>query len=255
LEGVDLVIHTAGYAHADRAGDMLDLNNRINFIATRELAHASAHAGVERFVFLSSVRAQCGASATEVIREQQEPRPTDPYGRSKLAAEEAVKTAGVPFTILRPVVVYGHNPKGNFRLLLRLSSLPLPLPLGSLNARRSVLGIDNLIAAILFVLNNSATIGETYLVADPRPFTIAELLTMIRKAQGRRTAIFRVPPKVIEIALWLVHQQLYWERLVGQLVVDTAKLESAGWHPVIDTSAGLSAMLSTDTDDFKNGKD
>jgi len=243
LEGVDFIIHAAGHAHVDRRGDSHALNNRINFYATRELVRASAQAHVKRFIFLSSVRAQCGASAAEIVSEQQEAQPTDHYGQSKLAAEEAVKASGVPFTILRPVVVYGPNPKGNFSFLLRISSLPLPLPFGSFKARRSVLGIDNLIAAIFFVLKTPATIGEIYLVADPKPFRISELLTLMRTAQGRRPALFKFPPNIVKIALRLANQERYWDRLAGDLVADTSKLQSAGWRPVTDTSAGIRSMI------------
>ena len=245
LQGVDVVIHTAGHAHVDHTDDTHDPNDAINFVATRELARASARAGLERFILLSSVRAQCGASTPEIVREQQQAQPTDSYGQSKLAAEMSLQTAGVPFTILRPVVVYGRNPKGNFKLLVRLASSPLPLPFASFNNRRSVLGIDNLISAILFVSKNPATLGETYLVADPKAFSIAELLTMLRKAQGRQPRLFSLPPKLFESALLLANKRRIWQRLAGSLVVDTSKLELAGWRPVLETSAGLSAMLST----------
>jgi UDP-glucose 4-epimerase len=109
--------------------------------------------------------------------------PTDCYGRSKLAAESAVCAAGVPFTILRPVIAHGLHAKGNFKRLVRLASKPLPLPFLGLTSQRSFLGIDNFISAVLFVLNHSSTVAETYLVADSTPFTLSEIVTMLRKAQ------------------------------------------------------------------------
>ena len=103
----------------------------------------------------------------QTVREQDEPRPTNQYGRSKLAAEQAIRASGVPFTIFRPVVIYGPHPKGNMRTVVQLARSRLPLPVANFTSRRSLLGVENLISAIIFALNNPVTIGETYLVADP----------------------------------------------------------------------------------------
>jgi len=246
LRGIDIVIHAAGYAHVDRPSEAHDLFNAINVMTTQELSRAAAHAGIERFLFISSVRAQTGASAAGVIREQDEVRPTDNYGRSKLAAELALRTAGVPFTILRPVVVYGRNPNGSIKLVVRLASLPLPLPFGNFNSQRSLLGIDNLISAIFFVLNNPATLGETYLIADSKPLNIPEIFTMMCKAQGCRPWLVNIPPKLLQIALMLTNHRRLWERVAGDLIVDTTKLESLGWRPAIETYDGFRAMFSSE---------
>ena len=80
--------------------------------------------GVRHLVFISSIRAQSGPSSTEILRETDAPRPTDAYGRSKLAAEDAVRAAGVPFTILRPVLIYGPGVKGNLARLIQLAQNP-----------------------------------------------------------------------------------------------------------------------------------
>ena len=135
LQGVDIVIHLAGLAHAHAAdGDY----NQINTLATQKLAQAAKSVEVDRFVFISSVRAQTGATAERLVSEQDEPLPTNAYGRSKLSAENIIRSAGVPFTIFRPVVIYGRNPKGNIKTLTRLAKLPVPLPIASLTSRRSI---------------------------------------------------------------------------------------------------------------------
>jgi UDP-glucose 4-epimerase len=109
------------------------------------LARAAKNVGLDRFVYISSVRAQVGPSAPQTLNEQRESYPTDDYGRSKLAAELAISSTGLPFTILRPVVVYGPHPKGNIKTLIQLASSPLPLPFKAFNNRRSLLGLDNLL--------------------------------------------------------------------------------------------------------------
>lgn len=243
LAGVSVVVHLAGLAHADIRDDAPMTYDSINRLATQNLALASKEAGVERFVFVSSVRAQVGLSAESTVTEADEPRPTNDYGRSKLAAESAVRATGVPFTILRPVVIYGPNAKGNIPSLVQLTSMPLPLPFSGFRNRRSMLGIDNFIAAVLFVLNTPKTVGETYLIADPTTFTLAELVAMLRKAKGRRAGMFNVPPFLFRLALLLMKQRELWARLGEDLVVDTTKLQSLGYRPAIDTYDGIVAMI------------
>jgi UDP-glucose 4-epimerase len=249
LSGIDVVVHAAGLAHADSSDDSFAMFDRVNRVATLELSRTATSAGVQRFLYISSVRAQIGPSAVGVVREQDEAHPTDPYGRSKLAAESAVRAASVPFTILRPVVVYGPHPKGNFKSVAQLAASSWPLPFGGFNSRRSLLGIDNLISAILFVLNNPATVGETYLVADLKPISIRELFTMLRKARGHRPRLVNIPPKLFQIAFMLINRVQLWERLGGNLVVDTTKLASLGWRPALETYDGFRAALS-----IENGK-
>ena len=165
LHGVDQVVHLAGIAHT-KGADAASYD-RINRLATARLATAAAQARVEHFVFISSIRAQSGPAADHALTERDPPAPTDAYGASKLAAEDAVRSSGVPFTILRPVLVYGPGVKGNLALLARAAASRLPLPVKDFANRRSLLGIDNFISALAFVLATPATIGETYVVADP----------------------------------------------------------------------------------------
>jgi nucleoside-diphosphate-sugar epimerase len=241
--GAHLVVHAAGLAHTDTPETDEGGFDRVNRVATQDLCGAAARAGVQRIVFISSVRAQSGPSATHALRETDDPHPTDAYGRSKLGAEAAVRASGVPFTILRPVVIYGANARANIRSLVRLASLPLPLPFAALANRRSLLAVDNLISVVLFALADPATAGETFLAADPHPATIAEIFTMLRRAQGRPPGLVHVPPGVIRLGLTAIGCRSLWTRVGGELVVDTGKLTAAGWRPVTDTFRGLADAL------------
>jgi UDP-glucose 4-epimerase len=243
LRGIDLVVHMAGLVHADSSDIPVGTFDRINRAATQELAGAAVRAGVTGFVFISSVRAQVGASAQHVLRETDEPRPTDRYGRSKLDAEAALRASGVPFTILRPVVIYGPHAKANIRLLIRLASLRLPLPFAAFGNRRSILSVDNLVSAILFALGEPAARGGTFLVADPVPVTLPDIIAMLRRAQGRRPGLVSVPPRLFRLALTVLGQGHLWERIGDELVVDPGKLVSLGWDPAVDTYSGLAAAL------------
>ena len=242
LTDVDTVVHLAGIAHAG-PGIAEDVYDRINRAATAALAAAAARDRIQRLVFVSSIRAQTGPAAEHPLTEADPPRPTDAYGRSKLAAEDAIRAADLPFTILRPVLIYGPGVKGNLASLMRIAKSPWPLPFGAMRNRRSLLGRDNLVAAIHFALTASAAMNETYLIADPEPLTIAEIVGALRAGLGRRPGLVPVPPLLLAGPLRAIGRAHLWERLGGNSVVDPAKLLAAGWRPATDTRAGLAAMV------------
>lgn len=245
LDGVNFIVHAAGLAHARIGDDGSSEFDLINRIATQRLVEAAKDARVQRLIFISSVRAQVGASATHVVSECDEPCPVNDYGRSKLAAERAVGASGVPFTIFRPVVIYGPNAKGNVRTLIRLAQSPLPLPIKSLTARRSLLEIDNLISAVVFALNTPVTINETYLLADPQPMTIGEILQILSRKARRLSSNIYVPQLVIRMLLKAVGRSELWSSFMEDLVVDTTKFESTGWRAVKTTSEGLAELVES----------
>jgi nucleoside-diphosphate-sugar epimerase len=243
LKDVSTVIHLAGIAHAspEHAESAYD---RVNRVATAELAAAAQAASIRHLVFVSSIRAQTGPASRRVLHEADAAHPTDAYGRSKLAAEDAVRTANVRFTILRPVLVYGSGVKGNLLRLLEVAKSPWPLPFGLFRQRRSLLARQNLIGAIRFVLDSPQTLGETYIVADPSPLTLGEIIAAMRAGQGRSPHLLPIPPAFIGLALKALGRTDQWERLGGSLIADPEKLLRAGWSPVVETRAGLAAMAS-----------
>jgi len=241
LRNVETVVHLAGIAHAgtEIAEQAYD---RINRLATAELASAAKTMDIRHLVFMSSIRAQSGPTSDRILRETDTPQPTDAYGRSKLAAEDAVRAADVSFTILRPVLIYGPGVKGNFARLMELARQPWPLPLSLCYNRRSLLARRNLIDAIHLTLGSSAAKGETYVVADPTPLTLAEIVAALRAGEGRRPGLLPVPPALIALASSALGRAEEWQRLGGTLVADPAKLMQAGWKPAPDTRAGLVAL-------------
>jgi nucleoside-diphosphate-sugar epimerase len=241
LEGVEDVVHLAGIAHTGGEPASYD---RVNREATAELATAAARAGVRRLVFVSSLRAQSGLAAEHVLTENDEAKPTNAYGRSKLAAESEVKTAGVPFTILRPVLLYGPGVKGNFAVLLRAARSPWPLPVKDFINRRSLLGIDNFISALRFVLATPATADETYIVADPGiPPRLPDVIATLRQATGRRPLLAPMPMHYIASSLRLLGRDALWQRIGGDLRADPGKLIAVGWQPEHDSKSGLAALV------------
>jgi UDP-glucose 4-epimerase len=241
LEGVDAVIHSAGLAHG-MSGIPEDDYRLLNTEATVRLARAARRAAVKRFVFLSSIRAQCGPTADAVQTEAVEPKPTDAYGNSKLAAERGLAELDLDWVSLRAVLVYGPGVKGNMARLMQLARSPFPLPLASLRARRSLLALENLSAAIETVLAAPGTLRRVFIAADPQALTIAEMIAALRSGLGRQPNVFPLPPAFLEILLRAAGQEeIYW-RLSGSLVADSTALTSLGWAPPLATPAGLAKM-------------
>lgn len=241
LRDVDMVIHSAGLAHA-MSGKPEDDYRSINTEATIKLAQAAERAGVKRFVFLSSIRAQSGPVAEGVLTEEMEPRPTDAYGRSKLAAEKGLAELGLDWAALRPVLVYGPGVKGNMAALLKLAQSPWPLPLGGLKARRSLLSLDNLAAAVDTLLKAQGPLRRPFIAADPEPVTIPEIITALRKGLGRSAGLIPVPSFALGAAAALMGKAEAYQRLSGSLVASPAALTALGWQPLNRTPDGLARL-------------
>jgi UDP-glucose 4-epimerase len=241
LKGAEIVVHLAGIAHAS-GGVAEEAYDRVNRLATAELAAAARSTGIRHLIFMSSIRAQAGPSSTGIVRENDEPRPTDAYGRSKLAAEDALRAAGAPYTILRPVLIYGAGVKGNLARLMELARSPWPLPFGLCRTRRSLLARQNLIDAIQFALSSPIAKGETFIVADAEALTLAEIVSALREGCGRRPGLLPVPPFVMALAARALGRAEDWQRLGGSQIADPGKLLCAGWTPSVDTRSGLAAL-------------
>ncbi len=243
LRNIDAVVHLAGIAHVSE--EIADAQyDRANRLATKELALAAAMTpDIRRLIFVSSIRAQSGPTSDHTLTENDPPMPTDAYGRSKLAAETFVRGYGVPATVLRPVVIYGEEARANIAQLIKIAGLPFPLPFGAFDNQRSLLALDNMISAIRFVLDTPSTAGETYLVSDPSPVSLADMIAILRRGRGRAPNLISVPPEWIGAALRAAGKNDIWERIGSSLIADSAKLRAAGWQPPTDTPRALAGLV------------
>jgi nucleoside-diphosphate-sugar epimerase len=246
LDGMDIVVHLAAIAHRSQtdSGDYA----RANRVATASLAQACRQHAIKRLIFMSSIGAQAGSAADHVVTELDEPWPITAYDRAKLAAEEEIRRARVPFTILRPVIVYGPGAKANIALIMRIAALPLPLPFGAFRNKRSLLSIDNLVHAVMVCLAGPETLNQTFIVCDPEPITLAEMLTTLREAAGRPSRLLPIPPLAVRAMIMAAGRQSLWDRIGRELVASSDKLQGAGWLPQVQTKAGLRAMVRATVD-------
>jgi nucleoside-diphosphate-sugar epimerase len=242
LAGVDAVIHSAGVAET-MSGMPEDDYRLLNTEATIGLARAAQRAGVKRFVFLSSIRAQAGRTAEGMLTEDRAPGPTDAYGRSKLAAEQGLAELELDWVALRLVLVYGPGVLGNLARLVKLARSPYPLPLAGLKGRRSLLALDNLVQAVDCVLKAEAPLRRPLIVADPEPLTIPAMIGAMRQRLGRRAGLFPLPKTLLRAALAFLGQRATYDLLAGSLMADSSSLAHLGWTPTITTQAGLAALM------------
>jgi nucleoside-diphosphate-sugar epimerase len=241
LEGVTHVVHTAGLAHADGQHDLATYR-QINTDATLRLAMGAKKAGIDRFVYLSSIRAQSGPSSPVPLDEACDPEPTDDYGLSKLLAEHALALVDRDWIALRPVLVYGPGVKANMAALMKLARTPLPLPFGALRAERSLLSIRNLCSAVSFALSGACPVKRCFIVSDPEPVTLPQMITALRAGMGRGAGLFSVPESLLRAGLGLAGRAAMHEKLAGGLVARPTALRLAGWQPEQETSQALQEL-------------
>lgn len=193
--GIDTVFHCAGYAHAFASANP-DAHWRINHEGTRNLLKAAGEAGVRRFVFLSSVRAMAEAGCARVD-EDWPGEPASVYGKTKRAAEEAVKEAGTRYGMhvvnLRLAMVYGFGGRGNLERMARGIAAGWFPPLPQTDNRRSLVHVDDAVAAARLVAAQPAASGRTYIVASARAHSGREIYDTLRAALGKSPTRCRVP--------------------------------------------------------------
>jgi nucleoside-diphosphate-sugar epimerase len=235
LTGVDAVVHLAGRAHQmNDSAEEQHLYYETNVEGTVNLAQQAAAAGVEKFVFISSIKAMLSSSHDVALTESFPCNPLEPYGMSKLKAEIELRkiseTTGMKVVILRPPLVYGPGVKGNLASLVRLVHRLPALPLGGISNRRSLLGVKNLASAIEAVLISSAADGRTYLVSDGEEISTSELVARLAEVYNPSCRIWALPSIFWKIAGRLPGLTLKVARLTGSLPIDSSLItREIGW--------------------------
>ena len=249
LRGVDVVMHLAARVHQmkDNADNPLAEFRKVNLYGTENLAKQAAHAGVRRFVHVSSIKVN-GEETTGRYTEQDVPAPRDPYAISKWESEQALQhisqETGLEVVMLRPPLVYGPGVKGNFIRLLEAIDRGMPLPLAGADNQRSLIYVGNLVDALIACATHPAAAGQTYLVSDNEAVSTAELVDKIASALGRRSRSFYFPPALLRKTAALFGYSAQVDRLFGSLRVDGGKLRhDLGWAPPYTLEQGLLATV------------
>lgn len=245
LNGVGVVVHLAARVHVmnDTVADPLAAFREVNVVGTERLARMAAASGVKRFVFLSSVKVN-GEGGNRPYTEQDISAPEDAYGVSKWEAEQALRKiaaeTGLEVVIIRPPLVYGPGVKANFLRMLGVINRGILLPLASINNRRSLIYLENLVDAIITCINHPKAAGQTYQVSDGEDVSTPELIRRVAAALGRPARLFPFPPSLLRFAGKLFGKSDAVERLVGLLTIDNSKIRrELGWKPPYTMEQGL----------------
>jgi len=247
LEGVDMVIHLAARVHVmkDTAIDALSEFRRVNVEGTLNLARQAVEAGVQRFIFISSIKVNGeGSILGQPYTPEDQPAPVDPYGISKREAEDGLRQlaseTGMEVVIIRPPLVYGPGVKANFQSMMRWLDKGIPLPLGAIHNKRSFVALDNLIDLIATCIHHPAAANQTFLAGDGEDISTTELLQRMAAALGKKAWLIPVPSFILEWGARLVGKQAITQKLCGSLQVDISKARDLlDWKPPVSVDEAL----------------
>lgn len=246
LKGVDAIVHLAAVVH-DVAGRTVKSEIfRVNLEWTRRLASAAAQAGVQRFVFGSTIKVN-GESSEEgkPFDESSRVAPEGAYAESKYRAENALREMAarglLQVTVLRTPLIYGPGVRANFFSLLRAVDLGIPLPFGAISNARSLLYVENYADFIARIaIREASTEFRTYLLSDGLDLSTAELIRNLAQALQRRARLFDIAPHWVQRAARLLGKERVARRLTGTLCVDSTKARrELDWLPPFTVEDGL----------------
>lgn len=243
FEGVDVVVHLAARVHQMNADPENEASLQMieNCDATLKLASMAAKCGVKQFIYLSSIKVNGEhTDDREPFSETDIPEPKDAYGLSKWKAEQGLnvlaESSALATTIIRPPLVYGPDVKANFKALLSLSVKGLPLPLASINNKRSIISVDNLSSLLIHCCANKKAYNQVFVAADSPPISTPVLVRLMASSQGKLVSLLPIPVIILKMVAGLVNRSAMIDRLVQSLAVNCTKAEQLlGWQPPAST--------------------
>jgi UDP-glucose 4-epimerase len=248
IDGCEVVIHLAGRAHVSN-DDSWEKYQVANEFVTQRLANAAAQHGITRFVYLSSIKVNGESSNPGLpIRHSDTPNPLDNYGRSKLAAELALRAIchdnSMDYVIIRPTLVYGQGVKANFSALISAVKRGLPLPIATVKNERSMIGINNLIDLIIASSTNPKAANQTFLASDGTDTSTPALVRLIAKSLNRQTRIFPFPISVLRLLAAVFGKSSAIDKLTGSLSVDISHTTNTlNWRPPFSIEAEIAKAV------------
>lgn len=247
LPGVNVVIHLAARVHVmkDTAIDALAEFRRVNVEGTLNLARQAVDAGVQRFLFISSIKVNGeGTFLGQPYTAEDQPAPVDPYGISKREAEDALRKlaseTGMEVVVIRPPLIYGPGVKANFQSMMHWLDKGIPLPLGAIHNQRSLVALDNLVDLIVTCIHHPAAANQIFLAGDGEDLSTPELLKRMAAALGKKARLMPVPALLLEWGARLFGKQAMARRLCGSLQVDISKArDRLDWMPPVSIDEEL----------------
>ena len=251
LHGCATVVHLAARVHvmSDTHADPLRLYREVNVEATLNLARQAHAAGVKRMVFVSSVKVNGEATDGKPFAATDVPAPSDPYGISKMEAEDGLRAyaaaSGLEVVIVRPPLVYGPGVKANFLNLIKMVERGLPLPLGLVDNRRSMVALDNLVDLLMLCTRHPAAPGNIFMVSDGDDLSVAQLIRLIAEAFDKKAVLLPVPTGLMALVAKMLGKSTVANRLLGSLQVDIVPTRvTLEWTPAVTPRAAVMKTVS-----------
>ncbi|MCF7641625.1 NAD-dependent epimerase/dehydratase family protein [Acinetobacter johnsonii] len=252
LNQVEVIIHCAGRAHVmhETAESPLEAYRQTNVQGTLNLAQKAVQSGVKRFIYLSSIKVNGEQTTTQAFHPNDDVHTNDPYGLSKYEAEQALlalsQRTGLEVVIIRPVLIYGPNVKANFKSMVNLASKKLPLPIGCLDNKRSMVSVYNLADLIHTCMTHPNANREVFLASDQDDISVKQLFEKLAKYQNNQLLMLPVPKSLISFLASLVGKKAVASRLCSELLVDTTKnTQLLGWTAPYNVDTSLEKMFNT----------
>jgi len=247
LLGIKVVVHLAARVHLmkDNAVNPLDEMHKVNVEGAWNLARQAAEAGVQRFIFISSIKVNGeGTLLGRPYTAEDQPAPVDSYGISKFEAEDALRQladeTGMEVVIIRPPLVYGPGVKANFYSMMQWLNKGVPLPLRGIHNKRSFVALDNLVDLIVTCIDHPAAANRTFLAGDDEDLSTPELLQRMGAALGKPAKLFPMPISLLKTAAMLLGKREMAQRLCNSLQVDISKARDLlGWQPPVRVDDAL----------------
>jgi nucleoside-diphosphate-sugar epimerase len=211
-----------------------NLYHTVNVEATVELAKLAAESGVKRFVFVSSVKAGGLPLSEHCASEGDQNDPEGVYGKTKREAELKLlkigKESDMRVSIIRPSLVYGPNAKGNLQLMLSGVKKGWFPPLPETGNKRSMIHVDDLVLAILLVVNDDRANGEIFIATDGVPHSSREIYNAMCGVAGKSIPKWSVPKFLFDMAS-LINPRIKYKlnKLLGDECYSSTKLEALGF--------------------------
>lgn len=247
LKGIDVIVHLAAKAHFlnQTSFDYLDNYRTVNTMGTINLAFQAKKSGVKRFIYISTAKVNGEHTNDRAPYSIDDfPFPKDAFGISKMEAEYGLKelasTSSMEYVIIRPPLVYGQGVKANFSAMMKLASKNIPLPLGAINNKRSLVNLNNLVDLIMVCLGNPKAANQTFFVSDDYDVSTPYLLRTLISSVGRSPRVLSVPPLLLKLFVRILGKKQVYDRLCSSFQVDISHTKNVlDWAPSVSFEQGI----------------
>jgi nucleoside-diphosphate-sugar epimerase len=213
VKGVNIIYHLAGEVYSKRSNDYF----KVNVNGTKNLLEVCLSEKIQKFIYFSSVAAVGPNPSRDIIlNEQSSCNPISPYGKSKFEAEKIllryIKEYDLPGIIIRLPIVYGPriNPLSRVSLMLKMVLSGKVRMIGDGNNSICLCYIENLIQGVLLAEKNSKAKGDRYFLADPKPYTLNEIILKVAQKEGMELSQRHIP-------IWLASKVVRMATVLGRV--------------------------------------